>query len=375
MRWVSWILVILICAATVGGLGFYKYNEIQAAIARGEAFPEPVEAVEIYVVERLARTPSLSVTGEVVARRSAELRMERKGRIVGVGFAPGARVEEGQTLIELAATEERAQLAEAQADREIAKLALERAERLVRTGAGSQENADRARAQYSATQARARALNALIERKTLRAPFAGIAGLHELEPGQYLDEGSVVTRIVGIADKTWIDFALPQEHAHVGVGSAVTVRRSIEAEGIDAFVIARDAEVNVRSRNLRLRAEIDPASTDLLPGMLVQVDVPLGEVEMATIVPSTSVRRDALGASVYILDEIEEDGELKTRARKRGVTLATTQDSHNGDWLVIAKGVQAGERIAGIGAFKLRDGSLVLASEPNPEAQERWVGH
>ena len=375
MRWLSWILVVLICAAVLGGLGFYKYNEIQAAIERGKAFPEPVEAVEIYVVERLARTPTLSVTGEVVARRSAELRMERKGRIVRVGFAPGARVEEGQVLIELAAVQERAQLAEAVADKEIAALALERAEMLLRKGAGSLENADRARAQHQAAGARARALTALIERKTLRAPFTGIAGLHELEPGQYLDEGSVVTRLVGVADKTWIDFALPQEHAHVGVGNAVSVSRRNIDDAVEAEIIARDAELNVRSRNLRLRAEVNPASPDLLPGMLVQVDVPLGEPELATIVPSTSVRRDALGASVYILDDVEEAGGVRTRARKRAITLATNQDSRNGDWLVVTEGVTVGERIAGVGAFKLRDGSLVQASEPNLEARDRWVGH
>ena len=45
------------------------------------------------------------------------------------------------------------------------------------------------------------------------------------------------------------------------------------------------------------------------------------------------------------------------------------------DWVVVTDGLVAGEQIAGIGAFKLFDGALVMASQPNQQAAERWVGH
>ena len=96
MRWLNWLGVVVMCALIAGALGFYKYNEIQAAIARGKAFPEPAEAVEIYTVTELTRRPRVAVTGEIIATQSATLQNELKGRIVGVGFAPGARVRAGQ---------------------------------------------------------------------------------------------------------------------------------------------------------------------------------------------------------------------------------------------------------------------------------------
>ena len=99
MRWFSWTVVITTCIGVAALLGFYKYSEIQAAIAMGESFPEPVEAVEFYIVEQIERRPSLSVSGEVVATRSADLRNELRGRIIEVGFAPGAQVEKGQKPI------------------------------------------------------------------------------------------------------------------------------------------------------------------------------------------------------------------------------------------------------------------------------------
>ncbi len=374
MRWFSWLLVVLVCVAVAGGLGFYKYSEIQAAIARGQAFPEPAEAVEIYTVQEITRTPSLSVTGEIVAQRSATLQNELKGRIVEVGFAPGARVEEGQVLLQLDISQERAQLAEATADRQIARLALDRAQRLVRSGAGSVEARDQARAQFDAAGARVRALEALIDKKTLVAPFTALTSLHELQVGQYLDAGTQITDLIGLSDNAWIDFSLPQEHSSLPLGSEVMIAVS-EGGGLRAAtVIARDAAVNVRSRNLTLRAEL--TAPELLPGMLVRVSVPLGETSMAVVVPPTAVRRDAFGAAVYVLQDVDENGVTRTRARKRQVEIGTIgDDDQSGDWVIVTRGLEPGEAIAGIGAFKLADGTLVVPSEPNEDANNRIVGH
>lgn len=376
MRWLSWFGVVVICAVIAGALGFYKYTEIQAAIARGKAFPEPAEAVEVYVVKKLTRHPMLAVTGEVIATQSVILQNELKGRIVKVGFAPGARVRARQILVQLDASQERAQLTEARADQEIAQLALDRAQRLVKRGAGSVENRDQARAQFDAAGARVTALAALIDKKTLRAPFAAVTSLHQLEAGQFLDAGTEITALVGVSEHVWIDFSLPQDSAQIEIGSTVAIAYGDRTDKPAATVIARDAAINVRSRNLRLRAQLPATAIDLLPGMLVRVEVPLGATEVVTAVPTTAVRRDALGASVYVLENVEENGQNKTRARKRKVQISNIRDTGEGaDMVVIREGLQAGEQIAAVGAFKLRDGGLVVPSEPNLEAEDRMVGH
>lgn len=376
MKLLSWVAAILACALVAAALGLYKYNEIQAAIELGKAFPEPAEAVEVYVVKAVQRRPSLSVTGEVVATQSATLQNELAGRIVKVGFAPGARVNVGQVLLQLDISQEQAQLAEARADQKIARLALERAHRLVNSGAGPIEARDQAQAKYDAAQARVAAFGALIEKKTLRAPFDAIASLHQLEVGQFLDAGTEITRLVGVSEYIWIDFAIPQDNAAIQVGSTVDVLVNEQAEPLSAEVIARDAAVNVRSRNLRVRARMPEGVADLLPGMLVRVKVPLGGNTTAMLVPPTAVRRDAMGASVYVLSEVTEEGQQKTRAHRRSVKLAEVREADlEQDLVMVLEGLQSGEKIAGIGAFKLRDGSLVLPTAPNPAAQDRLVGH
>ena len=377
MKWLSWIFVVAACVLVAVGLGFYKAQEIRAAQAAAAAFPEPVQAVEYYEVRAVERTPRLSVSGEIVATQSAELKTELKGRIVSVGFAPGARVADGQLLLQLDISQEEAQLAEAKAEQEIAQLALDRAQRLVTRGAGSVEARDQAKARFEASGARVRALQAVIDKKSLRAPFAGFAGLHELEVGQFIEAGTSVTRLIGASSQVWVDFALPQEHTHIVVGSFVSVLGPSFSNPKEATVVARDAAVNTRSRNLRLRAELkDLEPGELLPGMLVQVQLDLGAAQMATVVPATAVRRDAFGTSVYVLAEVNEGGQTRLRARKRPVTLGSVSDlDQSDDFAVVIEGLEIGERIAAIGAFKLRDGAAVVASAPDPDALSRVVGH
>ncbi len=375
MKLLSWLGVVLICVIIAGALGFYKYSEIQAAIERGKAFPEPVEAVEVFTVVMVPRTPTLSVTGEVMATSSAVLQNELAGRIVKVGFAPGAQVQAGQVLLQLDVSQEEAQLAEARADQKIAQLALDRAQRLVKSGAGSVEARDQARAHFDAARARVAALSALIDKKTLRAPFDAISSLHQLEVGQFLSAGTEITRLVGVSDHIWIDFSIPQDQARIEVGSQVDIVVREGATPRQAVVIARDAAVNLRSRNLRMRAQLGENAGDLLPGMLVRVRVPLGGEVMAMAVPPTAIRRDAMGASVYVLDPVQENGQSKTRARKRSVRLADVRQADlREDLVVVLEGLSAGEKIAAIGAFKLRDGSLVAPGEPDPTALKRVVG-
>ena len=368
-------MVIGACALLAAGLGYYKYRDIQTAIARGKAFPEPMEAVLAVTATAVERRSALTVSGVVVPIQSAELRNELPGRIVTVGFAAGASVRQGQVLIGLDTSQERAQLAEAQAAQQIARLALARAERLVKSGAGSVEARDQANAQFEEASARSRALAAAIDKKTLRAPFNGLASLHQLEVGQYLPAGSLVATLVGQDRQLWIDFSLPQSETAVGADTVVRIEANdLDLAPLDAAVIARDPSVQASSRSLRLRAVVQDPPAALLPGMLVKVHVPVGKTRQLITVPSESIRHDSLGTSVYVLREAEENGHAVLRAERRAVTVATTGLPDAIDQLVIEQGLAAGERIAASGAFKLRDGSLVQVVEANPETAARVVG-
>lgn len=355
----SWLLVIGICLAVLGGLGYYKYAQIRAGMAFAASFPEPVMTVRAALATEALWQPEFVVSAEVVATRSVELSNELPGRIVAVGFKAGARVDAGDVLVQLDTSEENAQLAAARAEAEIARLDLSRNRKLISSGAAAEEARDRAQARYDGAIAAVDRLLAVIHKKTLRAPFDAITGLHQLEVGQYLDKAAVITRLIGIADSVWIDFTLPQQHAAISVGQAVSVRAPGVAGSLDATVIARDAFVNERSRNVGFRALATDPERRLLPGALVNVSVPVAERAAATLVPVTAVRRNAFGASVFVLVPAEESASAPYRAERRTVTLG----AQRGDAIIIASGLAAGEPVAADGAFKLREGVLVNVAE------------
>jgi membrane fusion protein (multidrug efflux system) len=362
------LIVIVACLAVAGGLGYWKYAQIRAAMAFAAAFPEQVIAVESVLATEEIWRPSTSVTAEVIAPRSVNLSSELAGTITAVGFQPGEQVAAGQILVMLDTSEEQAQLAAARADAEIARLELSRNQKLIRSGAAAEEARDQAKARHDAAVAQVNRLLAVIEKKTLRAPFDATTSLHELDVGQYLDKGAVITRLIGLSDALWVDFTLPQQQAHVQVGQTVTVMAPGAAAAVPARVIARDAFVNERSRNVSLRALVAEAD-GLLPGSLVTVEVPMAEDRLATLVPVTAVRRNSFGASVFVLAAAEEGARAPYRARMRSVQLGPQR----GNMLIIAAGLKPGERVATDGAFKLRDGVLVNDVSPD-SGRELAVG-
>ena len=97
----AWLIVISACAALAFGLGWYKYQRIQAGIAFAAALPERVETVRAFTAQEQLWQPSTRVTGEVVAINAVTLKAELGGAVTAVGFTPGAQVRKGQVLVRL----------------------------------------------------------------------------------------------------------------------------------------------------------------------------------------------------------------------------------------------------------------------------------
>ena len=371
MQWRRWLGVVVACLAVTGGLAYYKYRQISAAMAAGAAFPEPIEAVEVAIARESLWQPTTQVTAEVVATRSVDLRADLGGRIERVGFAPGALVAEAQLLVQLDISEEQAAVAAARANAKLARLELERNQKLVARGTAAEAARDRSQASFDAANAQIRQLEAVIAKKTLRAPFAARAGLHQLVVGDYLDAGDIVVRLIGAEARVWVDFTLPQVEALRVAGDTVTIYPSPGNESrLEAPIIARDAFVNERSRQVRFRTVIEAPPPSLVPGSLITADVPVGPAMNAVVIPQTAIRRGLTGASVFVLEPAEAGATAPERAALRPITLGATR----GTDALVTKGLTAGDRVAANGSFKLRAGALVQAVEGGPESGPEQQG-
>jgi membrane fusion protein, multidrug efflux system len=357
-RVIAWAAVLLASVGIIGGLGFYKYTEIQTAAAAAGAAPEPQETVQAVRVRRGEWTDTASAVGTVVSLRQVELRNELAGTVVEVGFRSGDIVEASQVLLRLDTREEEAALAAAQAEADLARMTYERREALRSGQTVSEQAVDDARAEMAAAEARVRELQVGIEKRTIRAPFRARVGLTDLQPGAYLDEGSRVAMLQGVEADAFVDFALPQDAAaELSTGVAVTLAGPhIPGGAATATIVAEDAQVDGTSRAIRFRALAHGWGETLRPGSFVDVTATTAPPREALFVPPTAVRRASFGEHVYLLSQ--EDG--VTRARQRIIETGPV----SGQEIVVLDGLAEGDAIAGAGSFKLREGLLVQVAEP-----------
>lgn len=361
MKWRSWLIVFVGIIGLVAALGFIKYRQIASAIEFAESFPEPSETVSVVSATLQQYTRRETAIGEVVPLQSLEIRNELAGTIVSVGFEPGERVEANRTLVRLDTREETARLQAAMARAELAKLTLDRNESLLTSSAASRQAADTARADQSVALADADQLRVVIDKKDIRAPFDALTSLHEWQVGQFIDSGTVIATLVGTQNEKWIDFFLPQEIANSNISSQVTIIDSTSGEH-PADIIAENPAIDANSRNREFRAMLTDGDQQFAPGSIVRVVVTVGEVVPLIGVPATAVRRDAFGPHVFVLVDAESGADAPMRATRREVSIRQII----GEQAFLSEGLQAGERVAGDGAFKLRDGLLVNPAETAP---------
>ena len=354
--WIGSSLLLIVVLGTGAGLAAWKLASIQAAEAESARQPEPVESVVAALARQLEHRETATSIGTVVALRSITLRNELPGTVRHVGLVPGEIVEAGKVLVALDVSVEQAELEALQAQAGLAETLLERTRRASQDRAVSDSELDRARSERDVAIAQIARTKAIIERKTMRAPFRARVGIADVHPGQYLAEGALLTTLQGVDDSAYVDFTVSQRvAAGLRERDAVEVLTSPEAPPTTAQIVAIDARVDPATRNATVRAEIPVAPDGPAPGASVRVRVPIGEALQAVGVPVSALRKGPAGDHVFVLARDESD---RARASLRRVESGPVL----GGEVVITQGLAAGEEVAASGSFKLFDGVLVTVA-------------
>jgi membrane fusion protein, multidrug efflux system len=179
-------------------LAAWKYVSLRAADA-GAQHTEPIESVTVAVARPLEHRGMSSSIGTVLAMQSITLRNELPGTVRRVELAPGQVVEAGTVLVALDVAVEEAELRAQQAQATLAATQLARIQRLRTDGIAPEMELDRAVAERDVAMAQMARTKAVIERKTIRAPFRARVGIADVHPGQYLNEGTEMTTLQSVA--------------------------------------------------------------------------------------------------------------------------------------------------------------------------------
>ncbi|HVE79848.1 MAG TPA: efflux RND transporter periplasmic adaptor subunit [Gemmatimonadaceae bacterium] len=358
--WTRSVALLAAILATGALLGTWKYASLREASAASASQPEPIEVVAAAVAREREHRQSATSIGTVLALRSITLRNEVPGTVRHVNLRPGQIVGAGAVLVALDVSVEEAELEALEAQAELARTLLARTERMVERRAASQIELENARAGRDVALAQIARTRAIIARKTIRAPFPARVGIADVHAGQFLDAGTELTTLQGVADAAHVDFAVAQTvAAALRPGQRVDVFATDDPAPIPARIVAVDSRVDPSTRNATVRARIESAERAPSPGASVRVRVPVGKAHIAVVVPVSALRKGPAGDHVFVL---AADSAGKTRAQLRQVRSGPML----GDDVVIVAGLAPGEQVAASGSFKLRESVLVSVASSAP---------
>ncbi len=369
------ILMLVIVAALLGGLGFIKYRQVEAAIAMGSSFTPPPTAVSTVIAKRESWPSTLEVIGTAAAIQGVTVSADLPGTVDKIHFESGQSVQEGDILVELDTRQERAQLANLEAQRDLARIQYGRSQQLVQAGVISKSEFDNAAAQQKATEAQVGDIKAAIARKTIHAPFSGILGLRQISLGQYLGAGQAIVTLEAL-NPIYVNFGVPQQDAgKMAIGRSLKLSNA-DLPGMDfeGKITALDSIVNEQTRNIQVQATVPNQSSKLRPGMFVQVEVPVGKARDVIPLPASAINYAPYGDSVYVVTEMKDQKGNSYRGVKQQVVKI---EGSRGDQVAVTAGINPGDEVVSAGVFRLRNAAPVQVNNsvkpensPNPNPDE-----
>lgn len=317
------------------------------------AMPEVPATVSSAEAREVEWTRRVTAVGTLAAIQGADLTTEVGGIVEAIHFDSGSEVKAGDLIITLVSDTDRAELAALDAAARLAEIERDRVRSLWQRKSVSKAELDKRETELAQAQANARAQQARLAQKALRAPYDGRLGIRRVNIGQFIAAGDPMIALQSL-DPIHLNFTLPEQwYAAVTAGQSASVQ--VDALGGGEFagsLTAIEPTIDKNTRNFAVQATIANPQRLLRPGMFARLSIDLGEPDTLVVIPRSAINFNPYGNSVFILAK-GKDG--KTRAQQRFVQTGDIR----GDVVAVSEGLAPGETVASSGLLKLRNGSLV----------------
>lgn len=348
------LLAIALLALVAGGvLAYKKFSTAGAAPAAAAGKPGgpgggmPVEA-EAIKPERLLN--EITAVGSLRSDESVVLSSEIAGRIASIHFKEGQPVTTGALLFKLDDSVYRAELQQARASLSLSQRNHERAQELYGRKLISARERDEATAKQDVDIATVQLADARLAKTRIRAPFAGVAGLRQVSPGDYINPGQALAPLEALSVLK-ADFRL-SESALQRIAVGQTLNLEVDAYPGQIFpgkVYAIDPKLAEESRSIGVRARVPNDDRKLRPGLFARVKLVISEKAQALLVPEQAIVPQGEKLFVYVI----EDG-------KAAIRPVVVGQRGNGR-VEILSGVSPGDVVITAGVQKIGPGAPVMA--------------
>jgi membrane fusion protein (multidrug efflux system) len=350
------LMLLVVGLLAVGLIGFHAFKAtILKQVTAGIQSEQPTVATARATLQPWQ--DSLSAVGSLRASNGADIAPEIGGMIDAIRFESGQDVAAGTPLVHLRLNDDDAKLQQLQATAELDEITLKRDQRQLAALGVARSTVDTDIGNLKVARAQVAAQQAVIDEKTVRAPFAGRLGVRQIDLGQYVPAGTTLVTLQAL-DPMFVDFYLPQStlgQIRPGANVAVTVD-AYPGKSFTGTVASINSKVDSTSRMLQLRATIANPDGGLLPGMFASVRVDTGEPRMLVTVPSTAIAYNPYGSLVYVIqDSAGPNGKTQKTAYQHFVTTGAAR----GDQVSVLKGLKADELVVIAGQMKLHNRSTV----------------
>ncbi len=352
------MVIMLIAVGIVLG-GLYGFQVFKAGIIKQvmASIANPAQTVSTTVAQQSEWQDKIEAVGTMKAVNGADLALQVSGIVDKIEFQSGDTVKEGQQLLKLSADDDLAKLDSLRATADNLSITLHRDEEQLKIKAVSQATVDSDAANLKNAQALVAQQMALVDQKTLRAPFSGRLGIRAVDLGQFLTAGTSIVTLQAL-DQLYVDMSLPQKNI-----SKLKVGQSIDMT-VDAYpgkvfkgvLSAINSKVDSSTRNVQVRATVENLDGSLLPGMFGKVEISAGSTQQFVTLPQTAVVYNPYGSLVYIIDNTQSGDSKEKKVRQSFVKTGSTR----GDFVAVTDGIKPGDEVVTAGQIKLSNGSRVL---------------
>ena len=323
-----------------------------AASANGGGKPPTVEVASVELTRLVDDTQAV---GSLRSRRGVVLRPEVSGRITQLNFVDGQRVRKGQVLVQFDDQLPLAQVQQSLAELSIARANQKRNQELVAQNFISQRSLDESAANLQVAEAKLALAKATAARLKIVAPFDGIAGIRQVNVGDYLKDGADIVNIEDI-EAIYVDFRLPERfQSKIKRGqTAVLDIDALPGRPYTAQIQAIDPLIDANGRSVGVRGCIDNRQLQLRPGMFARVNTVFGVRENARVIPEEAIV--PLGGRQFVI-KLQGNPNEQTRTTQRVEVKVGLRSPGK---VEILSGLEPGETVITTGQQRVqRDGTVV----------------
>jgi membrane fusion protein, multidrug efflux system len=321
----------------------------------GPGGPQRPVSVEVAKVETTKLVDETQSVGSLRSNQGVMLRPEVGGRVSQVMFKDGQRVKKGQVLVQFDDQLPAAQVMQAQAELSIAKANHTRNKELVAQNFISKRSLDESEAALQVSEAKLALAQATLQRLKVLAPFDGVAGLRQINVGDYLKDGADMVNIEDI-DAVLLDFRLAERfQTKVKPGQKAQVSfDALPGKQFTAVVQAIDPLIEANGRSVGVRACIDNRQMQLRPGMFARVSAVFGERPNAMVVPEEAIVPQ--GGRSFVVKVVAGPNKDEIMSERVAVKIGLRQPGK----VEILEGLSLEDQVVIAGQQRLqKDGTLV----------------